>query len=60
VRCGSGWLELLDVQPAGKNTLSIDAFLRGYYRDAPMQFLPPSSPSPALLEMIDRNPVCES
>jgi hypothetical protein len=48
------------VQPAGNNTLSIDAFLRGYYRDAPMQFLPPSSPSPALLEMIDRNPVCES
>lgn len=57
VCCGSGWLELLEVQPAGKNTLSIDAFLRGYYRNAPMQFLPPVTPSPALLEMIDRNSV---
>jgi methionyl-tRNA formyltransferase len=56
VRCGLGWMELLDVQPAGKTPLSIDAFLRGYYRNAPMHFLPPATPSPALLEMIDRNP----
>ncbi|MFM8173760.1 MAG: methionyl-tRNA formyltransferase [Pirellulaceae bacterium] len=55
VCCGSGWLELLDVQPAGKNSLAIDAFLRGYYRNATMHFLPPATPSPALLEMSDRN-----
>jgi methionyl-tRNA formyltransferase len=60
VRCGTGWLELLDVQPAGKNTLSIDAFLRGYYRNAPMHFLPPAATSPALLELIDRKPVLGS
>jgi methionyl-tRNA formyltransferase len=57
VCCGSGWLEMLDVQPAGKNVLSIDAFLRGYYRNAPMHFLPPSTPSPALQELIDRQAV---
>lgn len=45
VACGSGALRILDLQPAGKRRMNVEAFLAGHYLPAGARFAPtPASP----------------